>query len=418
MRIVQTDVATAPGPLQVCASLQGGCEAAVHAMREVFKSDDTEAILLVDAANAFNNLNRKAALHNLQFICPALATILVNTYQSPTRMFVTGSGEISSSEGTTQGDPLGMAMYALAVVPLISKLQQLHEHAQQVWFADDATAASTCQQLRAWWDDLVSLGPSFGYHPKAAKTFLVVKEDYVGEAERVFTDTNISITSHGQRHLGAAIGSHSFRHEYVSNPVKDWCSEVDALSDDARSQPHAAYAAYIHGLATKWSYVSRTIPDIGHMFEPLEDVIREKFISALTGRPPCSEIERLLLALPARFGGLGLTIPSIESDFCFEASIKVTDPIVALITLQDTDVSTASHLTKSIKSSVRKNKLDRQARQAESIYHQLLTPQHRLMDCSREKGASSWVTALSIDEHGFFLHKGAFRDALCLRYGW
>ena len=42
----------------------------------------------------------------------------------------------------------------------------------------------------------------------------------------------------------------------------------------------------------------------------------------------------------------------------------------------------------------------------------------RAMDVSSEKGASSWLTTLPIAEHGFALHKGAFRDALCLRYGW
>ena len=41
-----------------------------------------------------------------------------------------------------------------------------------------------------------------------------------------------------------------------------------------------------------------------------------------------------------------------------------------------------------------------------------------LMECAREKGVSSWVSTLPFEEHGFFLHKGAFRDALCLRYGW
>ena len=35
-----------------------------------------------------------------------------------------------------------------------------------------------------------------------------------------------------------------------------------------------------------------------------------------------------------------------------------------------------------------------------------------------DKGASSWLTALPIVEHGFALHKGAFIDAICLRYGW
>jgi len=35
-----------------------------------------------------------------------------------------------------------------------------------------------------------------------------------------------------------------------------------------------------------------------------------------------------------------------------------------------------------------------------------------------DKGASNWLTALPLERHGFVLHKGAFRDALCLRYGW
>ena len=40
------------------------------------------------------------------------------------------------------------------------------------------------------------------------------------------------------------------------------------------------------------------------------------------------------------------------------------------------------------------------------------------MEYAKEKGASSWLNTLPILEHGFVLHKGAFRDALALRYGW
>ena len=83
---------------QVCAGMEGGCDAAVHAVYDVFSHEDTEEILIVDAANAFNSLNRKATLHNMKFICPALATILTNTYQSQTRMFVSGGGEVLLSE--------------------------------------------------------------------------------------------------------------------------------------------------------------------------------------------------------------------------------------------------------------------------------------------------------------------------------
>ena len=40
------------------------------------------------------------------------------------------------------------------------------------------------------------------------------------------------------------------------------------------------------------------------------------------------------------------------------------------------------------------------------------------MNLCQEKGASSWLTVLPIQEYGFTLHKTAFRDALALRYGW
>ena len=42
----------------------------------------------------------------------------------------------------------------------------------------------------------------------------------------------------------------------------------------------------------------------------------------------------------------------------------------------------------------------------------------RCVELSQEKGASVWLTALPIENHGFALHKSAFRDALCLRYNW
>ena len=41
--------------------------------------------------------------------------------------------------------------------------------------------------------------------------------------------------------------------------------------------------------------------------------------------------------------------------------------------------------------------------------------QRYAMDLAQEKGASTWLTSLPL---GFSLHKGAFRDALALHYGW
>jgi hypothetical protein len=47
-------VECAAGPQQLCAGQRSGCEVAVHAMTQMFDQDESDAILLVDAENAFN----------------------------------------------------------------------------------------------------------------------------------------------------------------------------------------------------------------------------------------------------------------------------------------------------------------------------------------------------------------------------
>ena len=44
------------------------------------------------------------------------------------------------------------------------------------------------------------------------------------------------------------------------------------------------------------------------------------------------------------------------------------------------------------------------------------------LQCARElaclQSTSSWLSILSLDEHGFLWHKDDFRDDVCLCYGW
>ena len=60
--ILGNDVIDATGPLQLCAGQDLGCGTAVHCIRQLYEDTDTEALLLVDATNAFNSLNREVAL--------------------------------------------------------------------------------------------------------------------------------------------------------------------------------------------------------------------------------------------------------------------------------------------------------------------------------------------------------------------
>ena len=105
------------GNLQLCAGQAGGCDAAVHAMSDMLEEQSNNPLLLVDADNAFNSLNRRVLLHNIKYLCPPMAIYIRNCYSVPSRLFVLGRTEISSSEGTSQRDSLAMPVYAIAITP-------------------------------------------------------------------------------------------------------------------------------------------------------------------------------------------------------------------------------------------------------------------------------------------------------------
>ena len=185
------------------------------------------------------------------------------------------------------------------------------------------------------------------------------------------------------------------------------------------SHPQAAYAALTHGLMGRWSYTLRTIPDISDLLQPLEDVIRKRLLLALTGKPAFTDIERALLALPTRFRGLNIPVIREKGSTEFSASCKITPAIVDSIVQKayayDHNVLGAVLQTKA---EVNKEKRNAQEENAEYLCQQLSPSLKRAIDLNRETGSSSWLAALPIEEYGFSLHKSAFQDTLCLRYGW
>ena len=242
LHTIRPDVQAATGCIQLCGGQISGIEAAVHAVRSAFTLDENEAVLLVDASNAFNTLNRQAALHNISRICPPLSTILVNTYRAPTDLFV-GGDTILSQEGTTQGDPLAMPMYALATIPLI---KELDGHCKQTWYADDAAAVGKITDLRDWWNKLITIGPLYGYFPNPSKTWLVTKEGLHATAASIFASTGVKVTPDGRPYLGAAIGSADYISSHVETKVTEWVANLRRLAEIATTQPHTAYSASAH----------------------------------------------------------------------------------------------------------------------------------------------------------------------------
>ena len=130
-----------------------------------FEEDNSECLLLVDADNAFNKLNRKVSLENTKRLCPPMYTYLHNIYNTPAMLYLKNGDHMLSQEDVTQGDNAAMAMYALSTRPLIQALSKEtanDEEVKQVWYADDSSAVRSLAGVKKWWEYLQANGPDIG----------------------------------------------------------------------------------------------------------------------------------------------------------------------------------------------------------------------------------------------------------------
>jgi len=106
--------------LQTCAGLESDTKAEIHAARKSYEGENSECLLLADADNAFNKLNRKVSLENTKRLCPPMYIYLHNSYNTPTMLYPENGTHILPQEGVTQGDNAARpCMYALSTRPLV-----------------------------------------------------------------------------------------------------------------------------------------------------------------------------------------------------------------------------------------------------------------------------------------------------------
>ena len=414
---LKPDLIECTAPIQLCAGLEGGVEAAVHAARDLFMLESTECLLLIDASNAFNSLNRIAALNNVDYICPEFKIYLQNTYGLTANLFLC-DGEnnevLKSSEGTTQGDTAAMHMYACCLMPLIRSVEDKDSKLTQIFYADDGLGGGTLSTVKTWWDKVKLDGPGYGYLPNPKKSYLIVKPEYEEAAQSIFPDVNI--TTQGQRYLGSYIGTEEGQAEFVRDEVAKWESEIDQICDIASNEPQLAYTAYTVGLSKRWSYLMRTTPGISDQLGNIEEKIHQKLLPAITGQPVVSETLRSVASLPVRFGGLGMDNPQTTSDSDYSFSKFITEELsLAVLAQQETFKITQKERAEK-KSLIYRTKNDIHQKKIEEIKSTMTAAESRNLDLHTEKGASSWLTCLPLQSLNFTLNRQEWYDAMSARY--
>ena len=83
--------------------------------------------------------------------------------------------------------------------------------------------------------------------------------------------------------MGAVIGSIEYPEDHVTQKVNTWSDELNTLCDIARIEPQAAYRYFVSGYNHTLTYIMRTISNIFHQLEKIDDLMLTKFVPAITG---------------------------------------------------------------------------------------------------------------------------------------
>ena len=126
------------------------------------------------------------------------------------------------------------------------------------------------------------------------------------------------------------------------------------------------------------------------MLEPLKRAITEVLIPAITDHA-ITEAERELLALRVRMGGLGLIDQARASPKEYEASVRVTGPLVRRIVEQVHQTPDASEI-RTLEISARKEKDECMDARLERVKTSLPTGTKRAAELATETEASNWLT--------------------------
>ena len=144
------------------------------------------------------------------------------------------------------------------------------------------------------------------------------------------------------------------------------------------------------------------------MIQPLENAISNIFLPALTDHE-CTQLERDILALSVRNGGLGISNPCHEATKEYAASIQVTGPLVHQIESQMHELPDQSDV-QAMKRKARQEKNEIAKEKADLIINSVSPKSKRMLDLASEKGASAWLQVLPISDMGFNLNKREFKQ--------
>lgn len=326
-------------PTQLGFGSKGGCEAAVHACRTFLHNFSEQVLVKVDVKNAFNSVNRDTLLAEVQNNIPHIYPYLWQCYRCPSNLMYRDH-TIPSAVGCQQGDPLGPAIFSLAIHPIISALKSKFN----VWYLDDGSLGG---EVSGVLNDLRSLLTKFrdiGLELNLSKCELYISSENPNKSQIVHEFENIcpgiKLISENSLHLlGAPVFAESIPN-FIDNQIHHFSEYSDRL---LKINAHMAFFILRFCLfVPKFTYAMRCSPfwRYPQFCEKVDNIIHLQIQSLFNVQ--LNERQFLQATLPIRFGGLGIRLISSVAVPAFLSSAHSTSTLIGKIltpSLRDFEVA-------------------------------------------------------------------------------
>ena len=362
-------------PIQLGITTRNGCETIIHQLQHLLTDESqTLGAVTIDFKNAFNSISRAKVLREV-YNNPALQPLwhLVNySYSSPSLLLTRNHDGVylkrdvlHSTQGVRQGDPLGSLLFALAVQPLYSELQETNPSVRLAAFHDDLTLVGEPNELLNATLQLNTLAKHYHLELQPSKcSFIYFHQDLLPVSRSIlqrFDDLNIPFVNDATVILGAPIGKDE---ESVTSAAKsiiiEQCKIFQKLQNQHIPAQHALYMMRISS-CHKLDYLLRCLgpvvmQDFARNFDKIMTdtaLIKLGLLSLYHSKPPSIQHQvQNQLHFKLSHGGFGLTSALDRVSSAYLGSLASSLQAVTNLDAFLSPLSHASMLETRIKSSL------------------------------------------------------------------
>ena len=111
--------------------------------------------------------------------------------------------------------------------------------------------------------------------------------------------------------------------EFVHEKIKKWQAKIQLMSTAGNFCPQSL-SKFTKSVQAEWNFLMRVVPECNEFLIPLEDSIKNQFISTVTNIYNVSNPQRSLISLSAKNAELGFPIPVLKASEQFEMSKRTS----------------------------------------------------------------------------------------------